>query len=157
MRGPNFKSGYCMVTKLTQTFVEFSHLHFDISFSSRDNNVTTFDTDLWEMVQIKKLQMKKYHAGILREQHFHAHRNWIILAESTGHCAVINRVYSLLRHSDLARTCPPLLFGQIHSDSINRVPFVWWYNKQMLMICDHGVELLTICLIYLRPALQHGW
>ncbi len=35
------------------------------------------------------------------------------------------------------RTYPPLAFGQINSDIINRVPFVWWYNIQMLMNCDH--------------------
>ena len=28
-RGPNFKPGYCTETHLTQTFVEFSHVHFD--------------------------------------------------------------------------------------------------------------------------------
>ena len=33
------------VNGLTQTFVEFSHLHFDISLSSRDNKLTTFDTN----------------------------------------------------------------------------------------------------------------
>ena len=30
--------------------------------------MTTFDTDIWNMVQIQKLQMKTYHAGIIREQ-----------------------------------------------------------------------------------------
>ena len=52
MRDPNFKSGY--------SFVEFSLLHFDTSFSSdRDYKLTTFDIDFWETVQIQKLQMKK--------------------------------------------------------------------------------------------------
>ncbi len=78
--------------KLTQTFVEFSHLHFDTSFSSRDYKLTTFDTDLWEMVQIQKLQMKKYHAGIIREQNAMHAGNWITLVVLTGHWGVVNWV-----------------------------------------------------------------
>ena len=44
-------------------FVEFFNLHFDTSFSSRDKKLTTFDTDLWEMVLIQKLQIKKISHG----------------------------------------------------------------------------------------------
>ncbi len=73
-------------------FVEFSHLHFDTPFLFRDYRLTTFDTDLWEMVQIQKLQMRKYHAGIISEYNCHARRNLIPLPESTGHWAVVNRL-----------------------------------------------------------------
>ncbi len=55
--------------------MKFSHLHFDTSFSSRENELTTFDTYLQKMVQIQKLQMKSYHAVIIREQNYNAHRN----------------------------------------------------------------------------------
>ncbi len=72
-------------------FVEFSHLHFDTSFSSRDYN-HVWHTDLWEMVQIQKLQMKKYHAGIIRENNM----PWTLQLNDphwlTRHCAVVNKV-----------------------------------------------------------------
>ena len=50
MRGHNFRSEHCMV--LTQTFVEFSHIHFDTSFPSIDNKIiVNVSTDLGKMTE----------------------------------------------------------------------------------------------------------
>ncbi len=50
----NFKSGYFMMT-----FVEFSHLHFDTSFSRQTINVLfTYDTDLWKWCRLKSCKWK---------------------------------------------------------------------------------------------------
>ena len=60
------------------------------------------------------------------------------------------RVYALLCHSEYLKTGPPLAFGQINSDSLNRVPFIKSLNRQMLMNHDRGVEPVTMCLVCLR-------
>ncbi len=69
MRGPTLILIWSLYREIIDTDVRgiFSSTLIDTSFSSRDNKLTTFDTDLWEMVQIQKLQMKNYHAGIILE------------------------------------------------------------------------------------------
>ena len=63
-----------------------------------------------------------------------------------------NIVYALLCCSEQLKTCSPLGFGQIDSDSLNRVPFIKSLNRQMLMNHDQGVEPVTMCLVCLRPS-----
>ncbi len=70
--------------------MEFSHLHFDTSFSSIDNKSSTFDTDLWKLCRSKSYKMKKNITRGLFEERCHTYRNWITLAELTGHGAVNN-------------------------------------------------------------------
>ena len=53
------------------------------------------------------------------------------------------RVYALLCHSEQLKTCPPLGFGQINSDSLNRVPFIKLVSRQMLINHEQGVEPVT--------------
>ena len=54
--------------------------------------------------------------------------------------------------SEQLETCPPLGFGHINSDSLNRVPFIKSLNRQMLLNYDQGVEPVTTCLVCLRPS-----
>ncbi len=56
MMDHNSRFDHCMITLLTQTFVEFSYLHFDTSFSSI-NQLSTFSTGLGKMTQPEKLQI----------------------------------------------------------------------------------------------------
>ena len=64
MKCYNFTSRHCMVTwLLTQTFGEFFHLHIDTSFFLHKPQIVFFGTNLWKMVQFKKLQIKKFMPG----------------------------------------------------------------------------------------------
>ncbi len=63
MRDHNFKSGYCVVTQLTQTFVEFSYLHFDTSFFSIDHTLYTFNTDVWKWRSSKSCKLQTSYPG----------------------------------------------------------------------------------------------
>ncbi len=72
MRGPQFQIWLLYSGIIdTDVCVIFSSI-FDTSFSFRDYKLTTFDTDLWEMVQVQKLKMKKYHAGYREQNATHA-------------------------------------------------------------------------------------
>ena len=66
MKGHNFQSGFCMVTKLTHTFKEFSHLHIDtLIFLHTDHKLTTFDIDLWKWCRLKSCKWKISHVDNL--------------------------------------------------------------------------------------------
>ena len=77
----------------------------------------------------------------------------IVIKKKPWGCSTCNnRMYALFSHSEQLKTCPSLDFGQINSDSLNRVSFKKSRNGQMFMNHDQGVKPVTMCLICLRPS-----
>ncbi len=87
------KSGYCMMTYLTQTFAEFSTIWCHIF--SIDHKLCTFDTVLWKMTQSERLKVTKitpaeitkrlYHTGPRNRSYWLLHRGTIPVQIGTGY------------------------------------------------------------------------
>ncbi len=110
---------YGLVTSLFQTFVGFSHLQLDTLFAFTEHEVSTFDTDLWKMMQSEKLQVaKRSRQGNLQSvstTHARDHPYWS-LHRGPVKLAQVIQLYWSLHCVQVNSARPGLFYCSVHGN-----------------------------------------